>query len=42
MGGRPPRAGGLILSEDFGPEAVLDGVSFINPLDPAFDLAVLG
>src|SRR5919107_482698 len=33
---------GVILSEDFNPGAVLDGVSFANPLDPAFDLAVLG
>jgi hypothetical protein len=24
------------------PGAVLDGVSFTNPLDPAFDLATLG
>jgi predicted nucleic acid-binding protein len=33
---------GVILSEDFNPGAVLDGVSFANPLDPAFDLAALG
>ena len=33
---------GVVLSEDFDPGAVLDGVSFINPLDPDFDLAVLG
>jgi predicted nucleic acid-binding protein len=33
---------GAVLSEDFNPGAVLDGVSFINPLDPDFDLAVLG
>ncbi len=33
---------GVILSEDFNPGAVLDGVSFTNPLDPAFDLAALG
>src|SRR5919112_3196204 len=33
---------GIVLSEDFNPGAVLDGVSFTNPLDPAFDLAVLG
>jgi hypothetical protein len=33
---------GVVLSEDFNPGAVLDGVSFINPLDPDFDLAVLG
>jgi hypothetical protein len=32
----------VVLSEDFNPGAVLDGVSFTNPLDPAFDLAVLG
>ncbi len=32
----------VILSEDFNPGAVLDGVSFANPLDPAFDLAALG
>ena len=30
---------GVVLSEDFNPGAVLDGVSFANPLDPAFDLA---
>jgi predicted nucleic acid-binding protein len=33
---------GVVLSEDFNPGAVLDGVSFTNPLDPAFDLATLG
>jgi predicted nucleic acid-binding protein len=33
---------GVVLSEDFNPGAVLDGVSFINPLDLDFDLAVLG
>ncbi len=33
---------GVILSEDFNPGAVLDGVSFTNPLDPEFDLAALG
>ncbi len=33
---------GVVLSEDFNPGAVLDGVSFANPLDPAFDLAALG
>src|SRR5215212_3206287 len=33
---------GVILSEDFNPGAVLDGVSFTNPLDPTFDLAALG
>jgi predicted nucleic acid-binding protein len=32
---------GVILSEDFNPGAVLDGVSFTNPLDPTFDLAAL-
>ena len=32
----------VILSEDFNTGAVLDGVSFANPLDPAFDLAALG
>ena len=32
---------GMVLSEDFNPGAVLDGVSFANPLDPAFDLAAL-
>ena len=32
---------GVVLSEDFNPGAVLDGVSFANPLDPAFDLAGL-
>jgi predicted nucleic acid-binding protein len=31
----------VILSEDFNPGLVLDGVSFINPLDPAFDLVDL-
>ena len=33
---------GVILSEDFNPGAVLDGVSFTNPLDPTFDFAALG
>jgi len=33
---------GVVLSEDFNPGAVLDGVSFANPLDPAFDLLALG
>jgi predicted nucleic acid-binding protein len=33
---------GVVLSEDFSPGTVLDGVSFTNPLDPAFDLAALG
>ena len=32
---------GVILSEDFNPGAVLDGMSFTNPLDPEFDLAAL-
>jgi predicted nucleic acid-binding protein len=32
----------VVLSEDFDPGAVLDGVSFANPLDPAFNLAALG
>ncbi len=32
----------VVLSEDFDPGAVLDGVSFANPLDPEFDLAALG
>jgi predicted nucleic acid-binding protein len=32
---------GVVLSEDFTPGAVLDGVSFANPLDPDFDLAAL-
>ena len=32
---------GVVLSEDFTPGAVLDGVSFANPLDPAFDLLAL-
>ena len=31
----------MVLSEDFNPGAVLDGVSFANPLEPAFDLAAL-
>jgi predicted nucleic acid-binding protein len=31
----------VVLSEDFNPVAVLDGVSIANPLDPAFDLAAL-
>jgi predicted nucleic acid-binding protein len=33
---------GVVLSEDFNPGAVLDGVSFTNPLEAAFDLAALG
>src|SRR5918998_5257842 len=33
---------GVILSEDFNPGVVLDGVSFTNPLDPEFDLDALG
>ena len=32
----------VVLSEDFNPGAVLDGVSFTNPLDSEFDLAALG
>jgi predicted nucleic acid-binding protein len=32
----------VILSEDLNPGAVLDGVSFTNPLDPEFDPATLG
>ncbi len=32
---------GVILSEVFNPGVVLDGVSFANPLDLAFDLAAL-
>jgi predicted nucleic acid-binding protein len=32
---------GVVLSEDFNPGAVLDGVTFANPLDPAFDLDTL-
>ena len=32
----------VVLSEDFHPGAVLDGVSFVNPLDPAFDPVALG
>lgn len=32
---------GAVLSEDFNPGATLDGVAFINPLDPDFDLADL-
>src|SRR5215207_11724636 len=33
---------GVVLSEDFNPGAVLDGVLFANPLEPTFDLATLG
>jgi predicted nucleic acid-binding protein len=33
---------GTVLSEDFNPGAVLDGIAFINPLDADFDLAELG
>ena len=33
---------GVILSEDFNPGTVLDGVSFTNPLEPEFELATLG
>jgi predicted nucleic acid-binding protein len=32
----------VILSEDFNAGMVLDGVSFTNPLEPDFDLAILG
>jgi predicted nucleic acid-binding protein len=32
----------VVLSEDFNPGATLDGVSFLNPLDNAFDPAILG
>jgi hypothetical protein len=32
----------VVLSEDFNPGAVLDGVSFTNPLDPELDLDALG
>lgn len=32
---------GVILSEDFNPGAVLDGVTFAYPLDPDFDLGML-
>ena len=28
---------GVVLSEDFNPGAVLEGVRFVNPLDQAFD-----
>jgi predicted nucleic acid-binding protein len=31
----------VILSEDFNPGATLEGVSFVNPLDPEFDPATL-
>jgi predicted nucleic acid-binding protein len=31
----------MVLSEDFNPGSVLDGVTFINPLDPAFDPTAL-
>lgn len=31
----------VVLSEDFNPGATLEGVSFLDPLDPAFDLAAL-
>lgn len=33
---------GVVLSEDFNPGAVLEGVRFVNPLEPAFDLPTLG
>jgi hypothetical protein len=32
----------VVLSEDFDPGLVLDGVSFTCPLVPAFDLPALG
>lgn len=31
----------VILSEDFNPGSVLDGVRFVDPLDPGFDAATL-
>ena len=31
----------VVLSEDFDSGATLDGVSFLNPLDPAFDHTIL-
>ena len=31
-----------ILSEDFNPGAVLEGVRFVNPFDPAFEPSSLG
>jgi predicted nucleic acid-binding protein len=31
-----------VLTEDWNHERVLEGVRFLNPFDPAFDLAVLG
>lgn len=31
----------VVLSEDFNPGATLEGVSFLNPLDPTFDPAAL-
>ncbi len=31
----------MVLSEDFNPGATLEGVSFLNPFDPAFDPAAL-
>lgn len=30
-----------VLSEDFNAGAIVEGVSFLNPLDPAFDPAIL-
>ena len=33
---------GVVLSEDFSPGTVLDGVSFTNALEPEFDLAAPG
>jgi predicted nucleic acid-binding protein len=32
----------VVLSEDFNPGAVLDGVAFANSLDPTFELAASG
>lgn len=31
----------VVLSEDFNPGATLEGISFLNPLDPSFDTATL-
>ncbi|MDP9476197.1 MAG: PIN domain-containing protein [Actinomycetota bacterium] len=33
---------GVVLSEDFNPGAVLEGVRFVNPFDPAFEPSSLG
>ena len=32
----------VVLSENFNLGAVLEGVAFANPLDPAFELVALG